>query len=67
MLKHTQTIRRLLPTNILCVFNHFVALALKRLSWYKSKSTGSHISFMGLNILLKDIDFHNNNASDSSE
>ena len=29
MVKHTQTIRRLLPTNSLSVFNHFVGLALK--------------------------------------
>ena len=31
MIKHTQTIRRLLPTNSLSVFNHFVELALKGL------------------------------------
>ena len=31
MVKHTQTIRRLLPTNCLSVFNHFVELTLKRL------------------------------------
>ena len=31
MFKHTQTIRRLLPTNFLRVFDHFVGLALKRL------------------------------------
>ena len=29
MVKHTQTIRRLLPTNCLSVFDHFVGLALK--------------------------------------
>ena len=29
MLKHTQTIRRFLPTNRLCVFDHFVELAHK--------------------------------------
>ena len=42
MVKHTQTIRRLLPTNSLSVFNHFVGLALKwialslflRLTWF---------------------------------
>ena len=28
MVKHTQTIRRLLPTNCLSVFDHFVRLAL---------------------------------------
>ena len=29
MVKHTQTIRRLLPTNYLSVFDHFVGLAFK--------------------------------------
>ena len=29
MIKHTQTIRRPLPTNFLSVFDHFVGLALK--------------------------------------
>ena len=29
MVKHNQTIRRLLPTNRLSVFDHFVGLALK--------------------------------------
>ena len=32
MVKHTQTIHRLLPTNCLNVFNHFVGLALKGLN-----------------------------------
>ena len=31
MVKHTQTIRRLLPTNCLGVFDHIVKLALKGL------------------------------------
>ena len=31
MVKHTQTIRRLLPTNCLSVFDNFVRLALKGL------------------------------------
>ena len=31
MVKHTQTIRRLLPTNCLSVFDHFVGLVLKGL------------------------------------
>ena len=33
MVKHTQTIRRLLQANRLSVFDHFVGLALKRLSF----------------------------------
>ena len=32
MAKHTQTIRRLLPTNCLGVFDHFVGLALTGLT-----------------------------------
>ena len=32
MVKHTQTIRRLLPTNCLSVFDYFVGLALKGLN-----------------------------------
>ena len=32
MVKHTQKIRRLLPTNCLSVFEHFVGLALKGLN-----------------------------------
>ena len=31
MVKHTQTIRRLLPTNCLSVFDYFVGLALEGL------------------------------------
>ena len=36
MVKHTQTIRRLLPTNYLSVFDHFVGLSLKGLDYIKS-------------------------------
>ena len=32
MVKHIQTIRRLLPKNCLSVFDHFVGLALKGLT-----------------------------------
>ena len=34
MVKHSQTIRRLLPMNYLGVFYHFVGLALKICLWY---------------------------------
>ena len=34
MVKHTQRIHRLLPTNCLRVFDHFVRLALKGLTFY---------------------------------
>ena len=33
MVKHTQTIRQLLPTNCLSAFNHFVGLEIKGLIW----------------------------------
>ena len=36
MVKHSQAIRRLLPTNCLSVFDHFVRLVLKRLIHVKS-------------------------------
>ena len=39
MVKHTQTIRRLLPTNCLSVFDHFVGLALKGLKAWVDKLT----------------------------
>ena len=32
MVKHSQTIRRQQTTNCLCVFDHFVGLALKELT-----------------------------------
>ena len=35
MFKHTQTIRRQIPTNWLSVFDHFVGLALKVLRKYE--------------------------------
>ena len=35
MVKHTQTIRRLLPTNYLSLFDLFVGLALKGLSEFE--------------------------------
>ena len=36
MVKHTETIRRLLPTDFLSVFDHFVGLALKGLTLEKN-------------------------------
>ena len=41
MVKHTQTVRRLLPTYYLCMFDHFVGLALKGIV---SKGSGSQKS-----------------------
>ena len=38
MVKHTQTIRRLLPMNCLNVIDHFVGLALKRLIFTQAYS-----------------------------
>ena len=37
MVKRTQTFRRLLPTNCLSVFDHFVGLALKGLTKHNSR------------------------------
>ena len=39
MVKHGQTIRRLLPTNCLGVFDHFVGLVLKGLSFQWIQNT----------------------------
>ena len=39
MVKHTQTIRRKLPSNCLSVFDHFVGLAPKGLSKYSKKES----------------------------
>ena len=40
IVKHTETIRRLLPRNCLSVFDHFVVLALKGFSSPKQQLTG---------------------------
>ena len=37
MVKHTQTIRPLLPTNYLSVLDHFVGLALKGTMFFESE------------------------------
>ena len=49
MAKHTQTIRRLLPTNCFSVFDHFVGLALKVL---KISDYPLHISILDYYITL---------------
>ena len=46
MVKNTQTIRRLLPTNCLIVFDHFVGLALKGLSFVKIAVYLTHFQTM---------------------
>ena len=45
MVKHIQTICRLLPTNYLSVFEHFVGLALKELKWKNVFKTSEAESF----------------------
>ena len=45
--KHTQIIRRLLPTNYLNVFDHFVGLALKGLTTAKEKETSQRDKTIG--------------------
>ena len=49
MIKHTQTIRRLLPTNCLSVFDHFVGLAPKGLS----KGVESQLKWKQINCCQK--------------
>ena len=52
MVKHTQTICRLLGTNCLSVFDHFVGLAFKGLR--------KVFAVMGQNILLEKWNYHGN-------
>ena len=40
MVKHTQTIRQMLPTSFLSLFDHFVGLALK---WLNEKKIDLHV------------------------
>ena len=51
MVKHNQTIRRLLPTNCLSVFDHFVGLALEGLRellcFYLPKTSENLRFFLG--------------------
>ena len=55
MVKHSQTIRRQMPTNCLSVFDHFVGLALKRL--FKKEASPLLVSiFIDNNKLLFTID-----------
>ena len=49
MVKHNQTIRRLLPTNFLSVFDHFVGLVLKGLKFRQGFECSSE---MFLSMLL---------------
>ena len=49
MIKQTQTIRRLLPTNCLSVFDHFVKLELKGLMFSKEKKAiDNHQAFRAI-------------------
>ena len=41
MVKHSQTIRRLLPTNCLSVFDHFVGFALKGMKYFAKRLNGN--------------------------
>ena len=45
MVKHTQTVRRLLPTNYLSLLDHFVGLALKGL-----RKKFAHENFESVNL-----------------
>ena len=48
MVKHTQTIRRFLPTSFLSVFDHFVGLARKGLNTCALKGEPSLINLPSL-------------------
>ena len=49
MVKHTQTIRNLLPTHCLSTSDHFVGLALKELKFYFDMAVTSAL-FLAYNI-----------------
>ena len=51
MVKHTQTIRGLLMTNCLSVFDHFVGLALKGLKLLNANTENTTISLTIFNII----------------
>ena len=53
MVKHTQTICRLLPTNCLSVFDHFVGLALKGLNSLSEVVVAYRFCYMNSGQLLK--------------
>ena len=52
MVKHTQTIRRLLPTNYLSVFDHFVRLALNGLNRKRNYLNYTKVTFSVFNWLV---------------
>ena len=51
MVKHTQTICRLLPTNCLSVFDHFVGLALKVLKSVQEMPHESDVFLAGIRMV----------------
>ena len=58
MVKHTETIHRLLPTNCFSVFDHFVGLALRGLKILFLKSTKQNKSkwiFIIKNLIVFDL------------
>ena len=52
MVKHTKTIRRLLPTTYLSVFDHFVGLALNGLDRKKNYLNYTKVIFSVFNWLV---------------
>ena len=53
MVKHIQTIRRLLPTNFLSVFDHFVGLLLKGLKMKKAFDNALGSLLVIQNVLIR--------------
>ena len=51
MVKHSQTIRRLLPTNYLSVFDHFVGFVLIRLKLKYMNDVGLSSCIMEIKVL----------------
>ena len=53
MVKHIQTIRRLLPTNFFSVFDHFVGLLLKGLKMKKAFDNALGSLLVIQNVLIR--------------
>ena len=61
MVKHTQTIRRMLLTNCLSVFHHFVELALKGLRLDKVSRANEKVLEVLSAVLLQNINSPSDN------
>ena len=57
---HSQTIRRLLPSNCLSVFDHFVGLTLKRINLFRLTRCKDHGRLIDLISFFQKLQVHQN-------